>query len=469
MLRSTRLSLFCLSIAPLLVAQTIEPEKLREDFRILRSALEEGHPGIYRYTPKADLDSVFDATAARLDRPMTALEFYRVLAPVVAALKCGHTSMGLSEELQKRAIPLFPAEVRVLDHKIYVFRDYSGTGGLAAAEIQSVNGVPAGRILQTMLTVEHGDGESTTAGPWRIGHGGTFARDLYMLVGIESPFRIRYVLAGKTSETTIEGIPGDKLKEVANTRYPQDRRPSVSATYKLLNHGNVGLLKVYGFGGKAEGDKPLGAFFQDVYNDLHDKKAVSLIIDLRDNGGGADELGKQLFSYLVTEPFPYYNDLVINKLTFDFYKYANNPRPIPADRVTKRPNGKYLLSSHPNWGTQQPGKPYFGGKVFALMNGGSFSTTCEFLSTLHNHHRATFIGEEAAGGYYGNTSGPGALLVLPNSKLRIGVRLMTYYMAIEGDKYGKRSIPSDYPVTYSIEELLAGKDKEMDTALRLVN
>ena len=94
MLRSTRLSLFCLSIAPLLVAQTIEPEKLREDFRILRSALEEGHPGIYRYTPKAELDSVFDATAARLDRPMTALEFYRVLAPVVAALKCGHTSMG---------------------------------------------------------------------------------------------------------------------------------------------------------------------------------------------------------------------------------------------------------------------------------------------------------------------------------------------------------------------------------------
>src|SRR6266568_843556 len=113
MLRSTCLSLFCLSIAPLLVAQTIEPEKLREDFRILRSALEEGHPGIYRYTPKAELDSVFDATAARIDRPMTALEFYRVLAPVVAALKCGHTSMGLSEELQKRAIPLFPAEVRV--------------------------------------------------------------------------------------------------------------------------------------------------------------------------------------------------------------------------------------------------------------------------------------------------------------------------------------------------------------------
>ena len=96
------------------------------------------------------------------------------------------------------------------------------------------------------------------------------------------------------------------------------------------------------------------------------------------------------------------------------------------------------------------------------MNGGSFSTTCEFLSTLHNHHRATFIGEEAAGGYYGNTSGPSAMLVLPNSRLRLPVRVMTYYMAIEGTEYGNRSIPADYPVSYTIDELVAGKDKEME-------
>ena len=40
--------------------ERVPPEKLREDFRILRGALEEGHPGIYRYTPKAELDKRFD-------------------------------------------------------------------------------------------------------------------------------------------------------------------------------------------------------------------------------------------------------------------------------------------------------------------------------------------------------------------------------------------------------------------------
>ena len=102
------------------------------------------------------------------------------------------------------------------------------------------------------------------------------------------------------------------------------------------------------------------------------------------------------------------------------------------------------------------------------MNGGSFSTTCEFLSTLHHHRHATFIGEEAAGGYYGNTSGPGALLVLPNSKLRLPLRLMTYYMAIEGTTFKNGSIPPDHKVAYSIQELLSGKDKEMDVALKLI-
>jgi len=43
-------------------------------------------------------------------------------------------------------------------------------------------------------------------------------------------------------------------------------------------------------------------------------------------------------------------------------------------------------------GLQQPSEPYFGGRVFALMNGGRFSTSCEFLSMLHFHKRAIFIG-----------------------------------------------------------------------------
>jgi hypothetical protein len=49
----------------------IDAKLLLGDFRIARSALEEGHSGIYRYTPKADLDAAFDGAAKQISGPMS--------------------------------------------------------------------------------------------------------------------------------------------------------------------------------------------------------------------------------------------------------------------------------------------------------------------------------------------------------------------------------------------------------------
>ena len=465
-----RTGILFLSAAVCLAAQTIEPQKLKEDLTILYAALQEGHPGIYRYTPKPQLDAVFAHAAAQIDHPMTALEFFRIASPAVAVLKCGHTRLRPPEQIENRlfdSMPLLPIDVRILSGKVFVFRDLTD-GKLAGAEILAINGVTSAKLLATMLANVGGDGDTPTAGPNRLGQSHLFRIGLYAYSNIEPPYRIEYRLHGKMGVANMDGTSTTKARELDVTRYPEDDRPKFGATYRFDGKTSTGVLRVYQFGGSAEDGKPLQQFFQQSYEDLDRRHARNLIIDVRDNGGGEDELGKLLFSYLVTEPFPYYNDLAINKLTFDFFRYVDHPRPLPENAVEKRPNGKYLLNSHPNWGIQKPGTPHFAGNVYALMNGGSFSTTCEFLSTLHYHRRAVFIGEEAAGGYYGNTSGPGTMLVLPNSKVRIYVRLMTYYMAIPGEEHGKRSIPPDHPLTYTIDEMLDHKDKEMAEAYRLI-
>ena len=63
---------------------TYTPAQLHRDLRVMRDALEEGHPGIYRFVPKPELDRSFQAADTQLIRPMTALQFYRVLAPLAA-------------------------------------------------------------------------------------------------------------------------------------------------------------------------------------------------------------------------------------------------------------------------------------------------------------------------------------------------------------------------------------------------
>jgi C-terminal processing protease CtpA/Prc len=176
----------------------------------------------------------------------------------------------------------------------------------------------------------------------------------------------------------------------------------------------------------------MGAFFERVFMEGHDRRVAKLILDVRDNGGGEDELGRVLFSYFADQPFRYYRDLIVNKLSFGFFKYVPNLEPLP-----------------PN--------------VDEMVRSGA----CEFLSMLHNRGGASFIGEETAGGYYGNTSGAVASVVLPNTRLILPVQLVGYYMAIEGAAQGAHGIRPDYQVDYSIDDVLHGRDRAMETVLRL--
>ncbi len=446
------------------------PAQLKLDLKVLREALEEGHPGIYRYTPKAELDRAFLDTEKRLNRPLTALDFYRILAPVVALLKCGHTSLlpSRADDDSLADEPLIPIEVAILDGKVYIARNLSAAGELDGAEIASINGVAIGRILATMLAVAHGDGDSATAGPYQLSHRQGFARSLYLTVGQRSPFRIRYVRDGGTAETSLAGLPSKVMRDVERSRYG-DPPAHGNATWRLLPGGSTGVLTIASFSGKAEDDTPLSVFLKRVFTEIRDRNVSRLILDVRDNGGGEDALGRILFSYFVDKPFRYYRDLIANKLSFNFFQYVPNREPLPANIVEMAkpgPDGKYHVVGHPNWGILQPASPHFGGKVIVLVNGGSFSTTCEFLSMLHSHGGATFVGEETAGGYYGDTAGIAVSVVLPNSRLILPVQLAAYYMAIDGTAQGSHGIRPDFPVAYSIDDILAGRDRAMEIALR---
>ena len=92
---------------------------------------------------------------------------------------------------------------------------------------------------------------------------------------------------------------------------------------------------------------------------------------------------KLLLSFLIDEPFQYYDDLVLNGLTFSFQKYTAQKRGLPANMLERQSNRTYRMVKHPNWGLQQPSKPTFTGKLYILINGNSFSTTSEFLSHAH--------------------------------------------------------------------------------------
>jgi len=451
------------------LAQTIPAGLLQEDFRIMRRSLEQGHAGIYWYTSKADLDRTFDRAYRKIDHPMTDLEFWRLAKPVVSQIKCGHTSLS-PEILQTQTattIPFFPAAVRVLGGHMYVYQDFVNPGSpLEGGEILSINGVSMKTLLKEIRTLVAADGNGTTGKDWRVGSGG-FCRPWLYALGVRSPFRVTYrARDGKTHMIELQGMTMPEWEKRWPTRNPE---PKNIADLKFLDDGKIAVLTIRSWNDHVDPERKLTFedFLKQSFAQMQMNGTRSLIIDVRDDTGGADPPGKHLLAHLLDRPFYYYKDIISNAREFDFFKYDPAAKTIPADKVELRADGKFHHIWHPNLGLQQPVQPHFAGKVFVLMNGGSFSASTEFLSTLHFHKRATFIGEETGGGYYGNTSGARVNLELPNSKLQLHFGLMTYYQAVGDDKYPERGVLPDYPITHTIEDLIAGRDKEMDLAIRL--
>jgi hypothetical protein len=56
---------------------------------------------------------------------------------------------------------------------------------------------------------------------------------------------------------------------------------------------------------------------------------------------------------------------------------------------------------------------------------------------------------------------------LPNTNVRVAVPLMTYYVAVSGYSAKAHGVLPDFPVEYTIEELLAREDKELALAFEI--
>jgi hypothetical protein len=449
--------------------QEIPTNLLQQDFQIMRHTLEEADGGLYRHTSKLDMDRTFDRAYGEIDHPMTAIEFWALVAPVVAHIKDSHLLVCWPKDFPLDHIPLLPLSVRVFGGRLFVYRDFSNDDRtLEGSEILSINGIPAKQITGKMMTSYNGEGNSTTAAPYRIGYYNWFRRTLYGLMKIESPFRITYRNSGGEEKGVT--MVGKSLSDISAASGARDSQPTTTADLKFLDGGKIAVLTIRHFYQYVDAKQKLMLhdFLQESFAKIHRKGSSALIIDLRGDSGGLDAPGAQLFSYLWDKPFEYYRDMVVNAREFDFFKYCPGAKPIPADVVEKRRGGKFHYLNHPGLGLQQPCQPHFGGKVLALMNGGTDSTSCEFLSMLKLHERGTLIGEEAAGSYYGCQAGPFVVdLTLPNSKVWLPINLTTYYYVASDYKYADRGMIPDYPVAHTIGDLLAGRDRDMDMALSL--
>ena len=451
-------------------------EELKQDFALLRTALEEGHAGLYYYSSKEEMDRYFDSVAEKIGRPMTEQEFHRHVAWLIARINDGHTgvrsSAAYGRYLSNQAY-LLPFNLRFVRGSAYLFRNYSDDPDIKVGEaVLAINDRQMAEILEDMFEHIPSDGRIETSKYRRLERTEYFGTLYALLYGESTSFTITLADPGEgTCRTlTVEGVRPRSMNRIAGERYPGTMKslPPMEVEYR----GDTAVLTIRTFGDSPYRSlgKSYPSLLAEIFRELESKAIKNLLVDLRENGGGADMNGKLLVSRLLVEPYMFYTHLEVMRDRFTFLEYIDAPdlESNLKKMLRKNDKGTFDLMFHPNLGEQKPIQPTFQGKVMVLISGRSFSGSGECTSILHFHKRAKFVGEECGAGYYGNTSGFMPELTLPNTGLRIRLALLRYHMAVSGYEPRDRGIIPDYPFTRSIQDLLAGRDMELEYALELI-
>lgn len=419
----------------------IAPELLKQDFKVLRDSLQNLHAGLYRYKSEVRMNAMFARCYGQLDHSMTETDFFAIVSSLVSSIEDGHTECFLPKAMINAIIAgvkVFPIQPKYIGDKAYVPCDTKEFP--AGTEIVKIDGKPVDEIRKRLFGLLSSDGSIETEKYVKINDGhDPFSYLYYVVYGEKTDFKITYkMVSGELAEKT---IPADYFPKMECAPENTPVNQYLSLEYKS-NGTAVMTLKTFANEYLERTKENFENFLAASFKELKDKKISKLIIDLRENGGGEDTNGLLLYRYLTDKPFQYYMSLN---------------------------STKHIITDHPNLAMQKPEDNNFTGRVEFLIGGKSFSGAAEFSSIARTNSRGLFIGEETAGGYYGNTSGSKIGLVLPNTKIRVNIPLTKYVMAVKKIKHNDRGIIPDYIIVPTINDYLQHKDIQMDFAMKLIN
>lgn len=464
---------FTLSSHNLLLAQDkLTPAQILADFDLFKQALKEAHPGLYRYNTREQIDSIFLKTERQLNHELSQQEFYRILLPAISQLKCGHTKLHPNDNWSDYFFfgkdKVFPLRLFFDNKTAYVLGSYDHSLQVPVGkEIVSINNKSVSEIIDVLLPAFLSDGNNKT---FKYIEMNKFFSAYYANL-IEAPdsFTIRLNDHGGLITLKVPAIPHSAI--IAYEKQTALTQPAREPYSLKMVQDKTALLTISSFWMDSK-DLSYKRFLKTAFAEIRDKGIMQLIIDVRDNEGGKDKRGAMLLSYLMDKKFSYYDRLeATTKKKFSFASQASSPRFYGILRLllSETDTGSYVWKHNKNLKIQKPRKNHFNGKVYVLTNGACFSVTSEFAAASHYLKRATFIGEETGGGYYGNNSGTFVIVTLPNSRLTIGIPMLAYYMAVKDYPYPDRGIMPDHKIRPGISDLISGRDPVLEYTLNLIN
>lgn len=465
--------------------QKISPDKLREDFVLLKKILEANHPGLYWYTPKDSIDWYFNTAINGLSDSLTEFRFRNKIAWALSNIRCGHTSVRFSKSYSKKLkhikIAQFPLALKTWRDSIVVVGSAFKNDSIfkRGTVITSINGLSNRQVLDSMFRFISTDGYSdnfksqvcslnfpgyyfNAFGPsekYTIGYIDSTGVERIAVINQYNPKND----TSKQSKTVAikKQVPAEPVKR-------KEEPPPVifaSRSLQIDTTNSIAFMRIATFSsGK------LKKFFRRSFRKIQKEHIKNLIIDLRENGGG--NIGNSIYleKYLSAKPFKVADTVAANTKNIPYKKYI---RPgllywFAMQLTThKKEDGRAHFGYYENHLFKPKSSNHFDGRIYVLQGGFTFSASTMLISSLKGQSNITIVGEESGGGNYGNSAVYLPTIVLPNSKLRITMPL--YRIVIDSNKQKNgRGVMPDITMPPSSVAIRQNIDLKMQTVLKII-
>jgi hypothetical protein len=468
-MKTLLLALCFLFIHPAWAAPELSAADARRDLRILQRALTELHPGLYRYAAPEQLDAEFTAANAAVAEGASRAQLYLLATRLAAAVRCGHTWTNPSNQtpatqalLGRQTLPLV---LRFVEGRIRVVASASAAVP-AGSELLTIEGLEPAQIAAALLPYLRADGGSDGKRLAQLdddANGGAMQR-LFPLLFPPGPegWRLRLADGREVRVPALTSAARALALQAAGWR-------ERDAGWRLHTESGVAVLTLPTF---AFWNRTFdGATFLDrAFAELAEHGIDRLVIDLRDNEGGDDGLGRALLAHLIRVPFtqpgsrresayervPYALARYLDTWDFGFFDRTG--------QATRTAGRNWAMPDSPPRVIAPVARPFVG-RVVALVGPQNSSAGYLLARDLKASGAATLLGQPTGGNLRGLNGGQIAWITLPASGVAVDIPLVASFAPGDPPDGG---VQPDVPVAPRWADLDAGVDTELAAALKLL-